>query len=766
LIGWETRRKLLRRMDIRSFFSKGGAGKADKETSSAILTTAKSKKRTLAVAEKELVREEKLSVSPSSSSGGNKLKKVELGKKPLRDGTKGEPEEKVPYAWIAEAFEKIEAITKRLDIQDILRQLFLKVLLTIWQDLIPCVYISCSQLAPAFHGVEIGVGDALLKKAIMNSLGQSKRAIDINYSELGDLGLVAQKSKRTQRAIFNMKSKKLDLRFVFDQVRKVADTSSQDGKEKLIHKLLLAGSGAEVKYIVRLLQGKLRIGLAEQTVLISLAQAFNEYHYQKQLALQVEESGENIEMDLEGENKESGDEDAKETTNQEEENQQTTMRVKWSPNSKKVQETSVEVLKQVQSEHPVYEDLITACLKPTSINQMWYDNLRIECGITAGVPVKPMLAKPTKGITVVLNRFEGKDFTCEYKYDGERAQIHMVMKNGKPSISVYSRNSENNTVKYPDISEDILSAFETTGENAVTSFIVDSEAVAYDEEKESFLPFQILSTRARKDVTLDNIKVKVIVCAFDLLFLNGKSLLETSLEDRRALLRKHFKEVEHKFSFAVSRDGNSHEQMEEFLAKAIEDKCEGLMVKVLKGAESYYQPARRSLNWLKLKKDYMDNLGDSVDLVPIGAMRGKGKRTGTYGAYILASYDEESEMFQSVTKLGTGFKDDNLKDFTEMFKQHISESKPREYSCGETPDVWFKPAFVWEVKAADLSLSPLHTAAIGKVDPAKGIALRFPRFIRAREDKAPEDATSSNQIVELYQQQQLTTATIDDDDMY
>lgn len=306
----------------------------------------------------------------------------------------------------------------------------------------------------------------------------------------------------------------------------------------------------------------------------------------------------------------------------------------------------------------------------------------------------------------------------------------------------------------------------------VTSCVLDGEVVAYDREKDKLLPFQILSTRARKDVALESIKVQVIYLAFDLLYINGHSLLHTPLSVRRQILRSCFREVPGLFAFAQHKESADVTDIQTFLNDAVTGGCEGLMVKVLDGRESVYEPSKRSLNWLKLKKDYMDGLTDSLDLVPIGAWVGKGKRTGTYGAYLLACYDPEEEMFQAITKIGTGFSDEMLAELTKAFKEKpdcIKETKPANVMAGdmkETPDVWFDPdaSEVWEVMAADLSISPVHMAAFGKVSSEKGIALRFPRFLRRRDDKGPVDATNADQVADMYRSQASVSALANDDD--
>jgi DNA ligase-1 len=295
----------------------------------------------------------------------------------------------------------------------------------------------------------------------------------------------------------------------------------------------------------------------------------------------------------------------------------------------------------------------------------------------------------------------------------------------------------------------------------VTSFVFDSEVVAYDRINKCILPFQKLATRKRKEDSAngEGVEVQVILEAFDLIYLNGKPLLQMPLQHRRELLHMNFKPVEGKFQFAKYLDHQENGDttpIEAFLQESVREACEGLMLKTLVENASY-EPSKRSMNWLKLKKDYLDNHGvaDSIDVVPIGAYHGRGKRTGVYGAYLLACYEPETEEFQSVCKIGTGFSDALLQQFTEEMKPLVIDRRALNYKCGDgvIPDVWFEASKVWEIRAADLSISPVHRGAIGRVDPERGIGLRFPRFIRERPDKNPENATTAEQIADMYRSQ-------------
>ncbi|XP_052388293.1 DNA ligase 1 [Carassius gibelio] len=617
--------------------------------------------------------------------------------------------QKVPYLAVARTFEKIEEDSGRLKNIETLSNFLRSVILLSPDDLLCCVYLCLNQLGPAYQGLELGVGETVLMKAVAQATGRQLDKIKAEAQEKGDLGLVAESSRSNQRMMFAPAN--LTAGGVFNKLKEIANMSGNSAMNKkidIIKGLFVACRFSEARYIVRSLAGKLRIGLAEQSVLAALSQAVCLSQPGQGFPPAVLDAGKGMSAE----------------------------------NKKVWLEEKALILKQTYCEMPNYDAIIPVLLKEG------IDALPNHCKLTPGVPLRPMLAHPTKGVGEVMKRFDEASFTCEYKYDGERAQIH-ILENGE--VRIFSRNQEDNTSKYPDI----ISRIPQMKKENVRSCVLDSEAVAWDREKKQIQPFQVLTTRKRKDVDASEIKVQVCVYAFDLLYLNGEPLVREPLSKRRALLRESFEEKEGEFVFARSLDADNTEAIAEFLEQSVRDSCEGLMVKTLE-KNATYEIAKRSHNWLKLKKDYLEGVGDTVDLCVIGAYLGKGKRAGNYGGFLLACYDEENEEFQSVCKIGTGFKDEDLEQHYNFLKEHIL-LKPRPYyrvDQSAEPDVWLEAVQVWEVKCADLSLSPVYKAAMGLVDPEKGISLRFPRYLRIRDDKKPEDATTGSQIADLYKKQQ------------
>lgn len=572
------------------------------------------------------------------------------------------------------------------------------------RDLTRVVYLMVNRLGPDYvPGLELGLGETLLLKALGQSTGREVSQIRKEYHIEGDIGVVAQKSRSKQRVMF--KPKRLTLSEVWkclNDIAKSEGSNSQNKKIGIINKMLTACEGNEAKFLMRSLEGKLRITFGEKSVLVALSKAIIEY----QLKLQHKQITSELVVEAE------------------------------------------EQMKEAYCQVPNYEILIRIAMEKGILNLL--DNT----GLSPSVPLKPMLAKPTKSISEILDTLQGKRFTCEYKYDGERAQLH-VAESGE--IYVYSRNSENMTERYPDLIPVVNELKSQNG--SVSSLILDCECVAWDCINKKILPFQVLSTRKRKDVKEEDIQVKVCLFAFDILYYNGESLIKKSLAERRDYLFNNLREIPGKFQYATRMDTDDVEQITKFLDESVHDSCEGLMIKTLDGRDSWYEPSKRSRNWLKLKKDYLDGVGDSLDLVVIGGYIGKGKRTGWYGGFLLAGYNQDTGEYETVCKIGTGFSEELLQKLHDILKPtEISKPKPSYVydtnNSNAVPDVWFEPTTLFEVKVADLTTSPIYKCGATYIgDGEKGISLRFPRFIRLRSDKDTEDATSSEQIVEMYNSQ-------------
>lgn len=627
---------------------------------------------------------------------------IELGKKEHDHHKNEKLLEKLPYAKLCSVFEEIEQESGRLKMIAIISEFYLEVLQQSSVDkLVKIVYLSINRLGPDYEpDLELGLGETLLIKAISECFGRASSKIKQDYKTYGDLGLVAQQSRSGQPTMFKPQS--LDIDMVFENLTKIAKSTGKDSQLKkigTINKLLTAceRKSSEAKFLIRSLEGKLRIGLAEKTVLIGLAQAFVNYE-------NLKPTPENI---------------AK----------------------------AEDIIREAFSLIPNYEIVIRAA----------YDHgifdLLDHIHLTPGIPLKPMLAKPTKSISEVLDRFQGEEFTCEYKYDGERAQIHL-MPDGL--VRIYSRNSEDMSQRYPDlikIFKEFINVQEEVDTVPIKLLILDCEAVAWDREANKILPFQVLSTRKRKDVDEKDITVHICLFAFDLLYFNGESVVNKTLAERRQIMFDNLKPIDGKFSFATFKNSSNLDELQLFLDQSVKDSCEGLMVKMLNTKESYYEPSKRSRNWLKLKKDYLAGVGDSLDLVVVGAYNGRGKRTGNYGGFLLACYNDDTGEFETTCKIGTGFSDEDLSSlYQKLQPTEISHPKSSYiYDSSAIPDVWFEPTTLFEVLTADLSLSPIYKA--GHQEFSKGISLRFPRFLRIRTDKGVEDATTSEQVIEFYSKQ-------------
>jgi DNA ligase-1 len=362
--------------------------------------------------------------------------------------------------------------------------------------------------------------------------------------------------------------------------------------------------------------------------------------------------------------------------------------------------------------------------------------------VVVGEPIRPMLAERLSSPEEILEKLGGKCI-AEYKYDGERIQAH---KKGD-EITLFSRRLEDISDQYPDAIQ--LLRQHVKAKEA----ILEAECVAIDPDTGEMRPFQELMHRRRKygiEKAMEEYPVSLFM--FDALYVDGKDLTLEPYPVRRKTLESVVREGD-RVKLAKHIITGDVKELETFFLEAIEEGCEGLMCKSI-AEDSVYQAGARGWLWIKYKRDYKSEMTDTVDLVVVGAFHGRGKRAGTYGALLLAAYNPDNDTFETVTKCGTGFTDEDLAKLPEMMKKHvISHKHPRVNSMIEA-DVWFEPKVVIEVLGAEITLSPIHTCAMDAIRKGSGLAIRFPRFTgNYRLDKAAEDATTSNEIVEMYQKQ-------------
>jgi DNA ligase-1 len=578
------------------------------------------------------------------------------------------------YVLIADAYEKIEATTKRLEMTDHLVELLKKTP----KDLIDkVVYLTQGKLYPDFVGIEIGIAEKLAVRAVAKATGHGEKEIEEDLKKTGDLGKTAQKflEEKAQVQLFREPLIVEKVYGTLDKMAKATGAGSMDLKINLLAGLLANAASKEAKFIVRTVTGQLRLGIADMTVLDALAIA---YAGGKEAREHVERAY-NISADL--------------------------GRV-----ARAVVEKGVKGVKRFE--------------------------------VSLGEPIRPMLAERLGSPEEILEKLGGKCI-AEYKYDGERIQAH---KKGD-RITLFSRRLEDITGQYPDGSE--LFRKYVRAKDA----IIEAEVVAIDPDTGEMKPFQELMHRRRKyGIKKAMEEYPVSLFMFDALYVDGRDLTLESYPVRHKILEKIIEQAD-RVKVAEYLITDNPDELERFFEKAVEDGCEGLICKSV-NEDAVYQAGARGWLWIKYKRDYKSEMTDTVDLVVVGAFYGRGKRAGTYGALLLAAYDPDEDSFKTVTKCGTGFTDEELKKLPGMMEKHrIPHRHPRVQSTLEA-DVWFEPTVVIETIGAEITLSPIHTCAMDVIRKESGLAIRFPRFTgNYRLDKSAEDATTVNEIVQMYRSQ-------------
>jgi DNA ligase 1 len=359
--------------------------------------------------------------------------------------------------------------------------------------------------------------------------------------------------------------------------------------------------------------------------------------------------------------------------------------------------------------------------------------------VQVGKPVHSQLAERLPTAEAIIAKMG--TVVAQYKYDGLRAQIH---KDGE-QVTIFSRNLEDQSHMFPELIEG------TRKQIQAESVILDAEALAYNATSEEFLPFQETTRRRRKhgiEVLAQQLPLKAFV--FDILYKDGVSLLDTPLLERLKILEETMHPTDETLMLTASHQIQDAHELILLFDEAISLGLEGLVVKK---PESRYEAGARNFNWVKLKRHSAGALGDTIDCVLLGYLFGRGKRAALgAGSLLVGLYDPEQDLFVTVTKIGTGLSDEQWRSIRERTRGLEVDHRPARVSSLIEPSVWVEPQLVLEVLADEITRSPIHTA--GKVGAEPGYALRFPRLVSFRErDKQPEDATTVQELIELYESQ-------------
>ncbi len=355
-------------------------------------------------------------------------------------------------------------------------------------------------------------------------------------------------------------------------------------------------------------------------------------------------------------------------------------------------------------------------------------------------PIRPMLADRAKSEQEVIKKMP-ELFAAEYKLDGERVQIHIQAN----KIILFSRRLENITQYYPDIVENVRKSLD------IHEGVFEAEIVPINENTGEFLPFQELMHRRRKYNLVKAVsQYPITVNFFDVLYFDKKDCLNLEYSERRKILERVVSEDN--FSKLIPMKFiKSENEITDFLENSINAGCEGLM---LKTPNAPYRAGARGSNWLKLKREYRNELGDSLDLIVIGAYFGRGRRTGLYGTLLLGTFNPETNNFPSICKVGTGFTDESLDQLYQILSNKVTLKKNSKIVSEMEADVWFEPELVLEIVASEITLSPIHKTGMDLIRKNSGFALRFPKFTgKIRYEKTVEDASTDEEVLALYKRQ-------------
>ncbi|HEY7636342.1 MAG TPA: ATP-dependent DNA ligase [Gemmatimonadales bacterium] len=563
---------------------------------------------------------------------------------------------------LAKALERVEAVRSRRSIVEIVARMLGGV---DEESIEAVVNLLQGQLRPPYEAVEVAVGTKLLARILAEAYGSSSATVSRRFRETGDLGLVA-------RSLATARGRSLSVRETHRALLEAAATRGSGSIERkiaLLSTLLRKVGPVEAKYLVRISQGRLRLGVGDQTILEATAVAALGDGRRKPAV----EHAYNVRCDL-----------------------GSVVRLAFTGGERALERITP---------HP-------------------------------GIPVRPALAQRLRSAEEILHRLGAVQ--AEPKYDGFRLQLH---RDGA-RVWAFSRRLENVTGMFPDLAAALLTQLRTR------RAIIEGEAVGYDPGSKRFLPFQVTMTRKRKTgITEAAERNPLRLFAFDLLFAGGRDYIPLPQRERsqrlKELLRSSSKSLVAVTPSITTGDAGG---LQDFFHEMIRRGLEGI---VAKQPAASYQAGARKYTWVKLKRAYQGALRDTVDLVLVGYLVGRGRRAALgIGSLLGAVYDPAEDRFRTVAKIGSGPSDQQWRELRKLLDSQALRSKPARVDSRITPDVWVAPKYVVEVLADEVTRSPVHTC--GKTGDAAGYALRFPRMLNGvRRDKAAEDATTQQEILDL-----------------
>ena len=551
-------------------------------------------------------------------------------------------------------------------------------------------YLLLGRLAPLYQTIEFGLGERMIIRAIADGLYKEAATVTKKFKKSGDLGITVEQIKNISG--FN-KGKALSLNDVYEALMTIAiasGTGSQEQKIKKLGELIQEVDSLSARYIVRIPIGKLRLGFSDMTILDSLSFLINGTKKHRP----VIERAYNLRADI---------------------------------------------------------GFIASVVKGEGIEKL--EGIQPQ----VGTPILMARAERMSSSKEIIDKI-GKG-AIEAKYDGFRIQAHLKRNKKKGSnefIKLYSRNLEDVTLMYPDIVEGLKQQIKAD------EAIIEGEAVAYNPNTGEYLPFQETVQRKRKyDIEAKAKEIPLKLFVFELLFKNRKSYINDWYEIRKKELKKTVGRGE-TILFAPEEVTDNPKRLEEIFQDAVSRGLEGVMAKKLDGV---YRAGARDFSWIKFKRSYAGKLTDTIDAVVMGYDFGQGKRAGFgIGDFLIGVYDNQSDMFLTIAKIGTGLTDEEWRAIKVRSDKLKVNGKPLNYEVDKIMDcdIWIAPEIVVEIRADEITRSPVHTA--GRImGPSKsgsaievkeaGLALRFPRLEKFRDDKTPTDATTLKELKEMLKKQ-------------